>query len=124
MESTNQTEDLEDDLRPEYDADTLRGLIKGGRRGVHAERYAKGTNRVRLDPDMVSDELLPEYRFDYSKAKPNRFAPRPMPAKTTVDLDPDVASVFTTPEAVNAVLRALIETMPLVGRVEAVQQQS
>ena len=24
------------------------------------------------DPD---DELLPEYRFDYNRAKPNRFAP-------------------------------------------------
>jgi hypothetical protein len=28
------------------------------------------------DPDMVSEELLPEYRFDYSKARPNRFASR------------------------------------------------
>ncbi len=76
------------------------------------------------DPDTVSDVLLPEYRFDYSKAKPNRFAPSPMPVKTTVDLDPDVASVFTTPEAVNAVLRALIQTMPQVGRGEMVQQST
>ena len=121
MESTIQTEDLEDDLRPEYDEETLRGLLKGRRRGVYAERYAEGTNLVNLDPDTVSDELLPEYRFDYSKAKPNRFASRPMPTKTTVDLDPDVASVFTTPEAVNAVLRALIQTMPKTGRAEATQ---
>lgn len=28
------------------------------------------------DPDTVPDELPPEYRFDYSKARPNRFAPR------------------------------------------------
>jgi hypothetical protein len=27
-------------------------------------------------------------------------------------LDPDIAEVFTTPESVNAVLRALISTMP------------
>lgn len=60
------------------------------------------------DPDTVSDELLPEYRFDYSKARPNRFAP----PQTTVALDPDVAAVFTTQESVNAVLRALIQTMP------------
>jgi len=30
----------------------------------------------------------------------------------TVVLDEDVAKVFTTPEAVNKVLRALIESMP------------
>ena len=30
----------------------------------------------------------------------------------TVALDPDVAAVFTTQEAVNMVLRALIQTMP------------
>lgn len=70
------------------------------------------------DPDTVSDELLPEYRFDYSRARPNRFAPRPAPTKTAIDLDPDVAAVFTTPEAVNAVLRALIQTMPQSKRAE------
>ncbi len=26
------------------------------------------------DPNTVCDELLPKYRFDYSKARPNRFA--------------------------------------------------
>ena len=70
------------------------------------------------DPDTVSDELLPEYRFDYSRAKPNRFAASAAPSKSTVDLDPDVAAVFTTPEAVNAVLRALIQTMPQANRAE------
>lgn len=64
------------------------------------------------DPDTVSEELLPEYRFDYSKARPNRFASRAALPQTTVALDPDVAAVFTTPESVNAVLRALIQTMP------------
>jgi len=32
-----------------------------------------------------------------------------------VVLDPDVAAVFSTPQSVNAVLRALIETMPQSG---------
>ena len=58
------------------------------------------------------DELLPEYRFNYKKAKPNRFAARMKAGSRAVVLDPDVASVFSTPESVNAVLRALIETMP------------
>jgi hypothetical protein len=29
-----------------------------------------------------------------------------------VVLDPDIAKAFTTPESVNAVLRALLDTMP------------
>jgi hypothetical protein len=55
----------------------------------------------------AADELRAEYRFDYSQAKPNRFAHGVM-----VPLDPDVAQVFTTPESVNKVLRALIASMP------------
>ena len=59
------------------------------------------------------DELLPEYRFDYEKAKPNRFAVGHKTRRlTVVVLDEDVAQVFTTPESVNKVLRALIESMP------------
>lgn len=59
------------------------------------------------------DELLDEYRFDYTKVKPNRFVNQESTAKrTVVVLDEDVAQVFTTPESVNQVLRALIESMP------------
>lgn len=59
------------------------------------------------------DELTTEYNFDYQKAKPNRFAARAgKPALNVVVLDEDVAQVFTTPESVNKVLRALIDTMP------------
>jgi hypothetical protein len=56
--------------------------------------------------------LRPEYRFDYTKAKPNRFAGRAQPGAVTVLLDPDVARVFKNAESVNAVLRALVTTMP------------
>jgi hypothetical protein len=59
------------------------------------------------------DELLPEYSFNYQKAKPNRFASRSEVNRLkVVVLDEDVAKIFTTPEAVNKVLRALIESMP------------
>jgi hypothetical protein len=60
----------------------------------------------------MSDELAKEYRFDYSKARPNRFATKAKAGSRTILLDPDIAAVFTTPESVNAVLRALIATMP------------
>lgn len=60
-----------------------------------------------------NDDMLPEYRFDYSKAKPNRFAPfMKSDLVVTVVLDPDVSQVFTTPEAVNRALRAIIAAMP------------
>jgi hypothetical protein len=61
----------------------------------------------------LDDELLADYRFDYKKAKPNRFADRSeKQLLKVVVLDEDVAQVFTTPESVNKVLRALIESMP------------
>jgi len=66
-------------------------------------------------PEQEPDDLRPEYHFDYSKARPNRFADRSMENYSVVVLDPDVAEVFTSPEEVNNVLRALISTMPRVG---------
>jgi uncharacterized protein (DUF4415 family) len=59
-----------------------------------------------------SDEMLPEYDFDYSKAKPNRFAASGQKRRVAVVLDEDVAEVFTTTESVNKALRAFIEAMP------------
>ena len=67
--------------------------------------------RTAKSPETDKD-LLPEYRFDYGKARPNRFAAQLKGRRRTVVLDPDVAAIFSTPESVNAVLRALIETMP------------
>ncbi len=64
----------------------------------------------------IADELREEYQFDYSKGKPNRFASRVDQARFVVALDPDVSEVFTTPEAVNKALRALIEAMPTTAR--------
>ncbi len=58
-----------------------------------------------------SDDMRPEYRFDYSKARPNRFANRTKDCVIVV-LDPDVSKVFTTPDSVNNALRAFINAMP------------
>ncbi len=66
-----------------------------------------------------SEELRTEYRFDYRKARPNRFAGRGGEERVVVVLDPDIAQVFTTPESVNAVLRALITTMPPAAKKKA-----
>jgi len=68
-------------------------------------------------PQNSEGELLAEYRFDYQKAKPNRFAVRNETQKLTiVVLDEDVAQVFTTTESVNKALRALIDPMPQSAR--------
>lgn len=64
------------------------------------------------------DDLLPEYRFDYRKAKPNRFAAKGQKKEVSVLLDEDVAEVFTTPESVNKALRALIEVVPHTKRLK------
>jgi hypothetical protein len=56
---------------------------------------------------VKSDELKPHYDFDYSRAKPNRFASRIDQESLMVVLDPDVAAIFPTSEAVNETLRVL-----------------
>ena len=55
-----------------------------------------------------TEDLLPEYDFDYSKAKPNRFAKKTI----NVTLDEDVAKVFTDSESVNKALRAILTSLP------------
>jgi hypothetical protein len=59
-----------------------------------------------------NDELRTEYRFDYSKSKPNRFAARTRRQGVAVLLDPDVARVFKSAESVNKALRALMNVVP------------
>ena len=60
-------------------------------------------------------DLAPEYRFDYGKAKPNRFAGKTRAAPVVVALDADVAKVFKTGESVNAMLRSIVKALPPTG---------
>jgi hypothetical protein len=53
-----------------------------------------------------------EYRFDYRKAKPNRFAGQMGKGTIAVVLEPDVAAVFKSSESVNALLRSVIAALP------------
>jgi hypothetical protein len=64
-------------------------------------------NKTRKVQDMAS-----EYRFDYKKAKPNRFAERMKNEPLVVLIEPDIAKVFTSAEQVNKALRALISAIP------------
>ena len=64
---------------------------------------------------QTSNGMRPEYRFDYSKSKPNRFANALSKDSVAVVLDPDVAQVFDSSQSVNAVLRTLISAMRKSG---------
>lgn len=57
-------------------------------------------------------EMRAEYRFDYRKARANRFAGRAEEDRVIVVLDPDLSEVFSTPQSVNAALQALPTAMP------------
>jgi hypothetical protein len=57
-------------------------------------------------------DLRPHYDFDYSKSKPNRFAERLRKDAVVVVLEPDVANVFRSSDAVNEFLRSAIAAMP------------
>ena len=63
---------------------------------------------VRKKTRLKQDGLRSEYRFDYSKAKPNRFAAKMSEGTVAVVLEPDVAAVFKSSDAVNALLRSVI----------------
>jgi hypothetical protein len=71
----------------------------------------KNTSKARGKPE----EMKREYDFDYSKAKPNRFAGRIAKDRLVVLLDPEVSKVFPDSESVNAALRALITALSSKG---------
>lgn len=64
-------------------------------------------------PRKAKDAMRAEYRFDYAKARPNRFADRMKNGAVAVILDPDVAAVFSSSKAVNTFLRSVIATLPV-----------
>jgi hypothetical protein len=68
---------------------------------------AAKSRELRRDKDLRS-----EYRFDYEKARPNRFAHRARAKSIVVLLAPDVAKVFKTGESVNDALRAILKAVP------------
>lgn len=71
---------------------------------------AKTTKRVRgrRSHRRTQEQRAGEYRFDYSKSRPNRFARQIAKDAVVVVLDSDVADVFRDPKRVNSLLRATI----------------
>lgn len=58
-----------------------------------------------FEDQVDADEILPEY--DFSHARPNKYASRYAAGSNVVVLDPDVAAVFPNAGDVNEALRAL-----------------
>jgi hypothetical protein len=74
---------------------------------------------VRKKKTVKQDSLSSEYRFDYSKSKPNRFAAKMSEGTVAIVLEPDVAAVFKSSDAVNALLRSIISAIPSSKRTPA-----
>ena len=55
-----------------------------------------------------SDDVLPEYRLDYSRARPNPYAARLKGKAVAVVLDAEVAAAFPTSDSVNTALRTVM----------------
>ena len=55
--------------------------------------------------DVGVDDILPEY--DFSRARPNKYASRYRKGSLVVTLDPEVAAVFSSAAEANDALRSL-----------------
>ena len=62
---------------------------------------------VPVPADVDPEEILPEY--DFRGGERGKYAARYAEGTNVVILDPDVAAVYPTAEAVNSALRALAE---------------
>ena len=56
-------------------------------------------------PEVGEDDILPEY--DFSRARPNKYAARYQKGSLTITLDPEVAEVFPGSTDANEALRSL-----------------
>ncbi|MCR4292724.1 MAG: hypothetical protein NUV76_07590 [Candidatus Kuenenia sp.] len=65
---------------------------------------------MKTKTQKVSDELRPEYDFDYSKAVRGKYHKRlSAEGSNIVVLEPDVVKAFSTSAAVNEALRSLLD---------------
>lgn len=65
----------------------------------------KGNLKPKKAGRVEADEILPEY--DFSRARPNKYASRYCAGSIVVVLEPDVAAVFPGAGQANEALRAL-----------------
>jgi uncharacterized DUF497 family protein len=83
---------------------SVRAAQRAGRGGTMKKASSK-----RKSP---SSGMRSEYRLDYDRARPNRFAERVPANAVAVVLDPDVTAVFGSSDSVNALLRSVVRAIP------------
>lgn len=66
----------------------------------------------------MSDELRPEYKFDYSKAKPNRFAYVEQKVNYALEIDGDLVIVENVPVRVRVETGEQLFTPETVERLQ------
>ena len=74
---------------------------------------------VRKRRPAEQETLRSEYRFDYSKSRPNQFASKISEGTVAVELEPDIVDILKSSDAVNALLRSVISAMPSSKRNQA-----
>ncbi|MCX6147223.1 MAG: hypothetical protein NTW25_08230 [Candidatus Kapabacteria bacterium] len=65
--------------------------------------------KAEINIDIKDDDLLPEYKIDYSKVKRNPYFRK---NRTFVEIDEDIAKVFQSSENINTVLKAIAKSIP------------
>src|SRR5262245_61852213 len=88
-------------------------LYESSAHGKRPEMSGRTTKKASSRKSRAArNDVRREYRLDYAKSRPNRFASMLKGRTTAVVLDPDVASVFRSPESVNRLLRSVIAALP------------
>lgn len=85
--------------------EAIRVISARGRYAASGETMNKDDRKGREGGRVDVDEILPEY--DFSRARPNKYASRYAAGSIVVVLEPDVAAVFPSAGEVNEALRAL-----------------
>jgi uncharacterized DUF497 family protein len=98
-------------------------VVSHTERGKHYALSVHGVQQRMKGRDMkakekkISDELHPEYNFDYSKAVRGKYYKRILEeGANVVMLEPDVAKAFTDSAAVNDALRSLLDLTRTTNR--------
>ncbi len=69
----------------------------------------RAMKKIEGNIDSTSDDLLPEYKIDYSKVKRNPYYKK---NRVFVEVDEEIAKVFQSPEDINQVLKAIAKSLP------------
>ena len=96
-------------LRFEWDFRKAARVFKHGVFLLNAKTMKKAKARREPLSRFGKDDILPEY--DFSRARPNKYAARYRAGSSVVVLDPDVAAVFPNAAEVNEALRALAQVI-------------